>query len=136
MILKRDAATMDHIHVCDVSAVPCDDPEDQMVVAIGSADGRCTTENFGSTVSEISNLIAEKATVGENVLYTVSHPSRSLDPTTESRDFHLRNRSFPSSPIAYFLLYTILHYNIRSPFSVTCFASAGVTSTPISRSIS
>jgi hypothetical protein len=26
---------MGHIHVCDVSAAPCDDPEDQMVVAIG-----------------------------------------------------------------------------------------------------
>jgi len=24
---------MGHIHVCDVSAAPCDDPEDQMVVA-------------------------------------------------------------------------------------------------------
>jgi hypothetical protein len=31
-ILKRDAATMGHIHVCDVSVSPCDDPEDQMVV--------------------------------------------------------------------------------------------------------
>ncbi len=26
---------MDRIHVCYVSTVPCDDPEDQMVVAIG-----------------------------------------------------------------------------------------------------
>jgi hypothetical protein len=25
---------MGHIHVCDVSAAPCDDPEDQMVVAM------------------------------------------------------------------------------------------------------
>jgi hypothetical protein len=25
---------MDHFHVCDESAVPCDDPEDRMVVAI------------------------------------------------------------------------------------------------------
>jgi hypothetical protein len=32
-ILKREAATMGHIHVCDDSATPCDDPEDQMVVA-------------------------------------------------------------------------------------------------------
>jgi hypothetical protein len=33
-ILKRDTATMGHIHVCDDSAAPCDDPEDQMVVAV------------------------------------------------------------------------------------------------------
>ncbi len=33
-ILKREAAPMGRIHVCDVSAVPCDDPEDQMVVAL------------------------------------------------------------------------------------------------------
>jgi hypothetical protein len=32
-IIKRDSATMGHFHVCDDSAVPCDDPEDQMVVA-------------------------------------------------------------------------------------------------------
>jgi hypothetical protein len=32
-ILKREAAAMVRIHVCDVSAAPCDDPEDQMVVA-------------------------------------------------------------------------------------------------------
>jgi hypothetical protein len=27
---------MGHIHVCNVSAAPCDDPEDQMVVANGA----------------------------------------------------------------------------------------------------
>jgi hypothetical protein len=34
-IIKRDSAAMGHFHVCDDSAAPCDDPEDQMVVAIG-----------------------------------------------------------------------------------------------------
>jgi hypothetical protein len=34
-IIKRDSAPMGHFHVCDDSASPCDDPEDQMVVAIG-----------------------------------------------------------------------------------------------------
>ncbi len=28
-----------HIHVCDVSAAPCDDPEDQMVVAVSEYRG-------------------------------------------------------------------------------------------------
>ncbi len=28
------AAAMGHFHVCDDSAAPCDDPEDQMVVAV------------------------------------------------------------------------------------------------------
>ena len=32
-ILKREAAAMGRIHVCNASAAPCDDPEDQMVVA-------------------------------------------------------------------------------------------------------
>ena len=26
---------MDHIHVCEASVVPCDDPEDQVFLAIG-----------------------------------------------------------------------------------------------------
>ena len=30
-----DLAAMGRIHVCDAGAAPCDDPEDQMVVAIG-----------------------------------------------------------------------------------------------------
>ena len=34
-ILKREAAAMGRIHVCNASAAPCDDPEDQMVVAKG-----------------------------------------------------------------------------------------------------
>jgi hypothetical protein len=34
----REAAAMGHFHVCDDSAAPCDDPEDQMVVAIGSEE--------------------------------------------------------------------------------------------------
>ena len=34
-ILKREAVAMVRIHVCDACAAPCDDPEDQMVVAIG-----------------------------------------------------------------------------------------------------
>jgi hypothetical protein len=32
-IIKRETEAMGHIHVCNVSAAPCDDPEDQMVVA-------------------------------------------------------------------------------------------------------
>jgi hypothetical protein len=32
-ILKRDTSGMVHIYVCDACAAPCDDPEDQMVVA-------------------------------------------------------------------------------------------------------
>ena len=32
---------MGHIHVCDVSAAPCDDPEDQMVVAHSSLVRHC-----------------------------------------------------------------------------------------------
>ena len=35
-ILKREAAAMGHFQVCDDSAAPCDDPEDQMVVAVSS----------------------------------------------------------------------------------------------------
>ncbi len=35
-IIKRETEAMGHIHVCNISAAPCDDPEDQMVVAIGS----------------------------------------------------------------------------------------------------
>ncbi len=31
-ILKREAAAMGHIHVCDACVAPCDDPEYQMVV--------------------------------------------------------------------------------------------------------
>ena len=31
-ILKREAAAVGRIHVCDACADPCDDPEDQMVV--------------------------------------------------------------------------------------------------------
>ena len=31
---------MDHIHVFDTYASPCDDPEIQMVVSIGIAKGR------------------------------------------------------------------------------------------------
>ncbi len=32
-IIKRETEAMGHIHVCDAYAAPCDDPEDQMVVA-------------------------------------------------------------------------------------------------------
>ena len=32
-IIKRETEAMGHIHVYNVSAAPCDDPEDQMVVA-------------------------------------------------------------------------------------------------------
>jgi hypothetical protein len=35
-IIKRDSTAMGHFHVCDDRAAPCDDPKDQMVVAIGS----------------------------------------------------------------------------------------------------
>jgi hypothetical protein len=35
-MLKREAATMGHIHVCDVCTTPCDDPENRMVVPNGS----------------------------------------------------------------------------------------------------
>jgi hypothetical protein len=45
-IIKRDSAGMGHFHVCDDSAAPCDDPEDQMVVAIG----REGSEFTGGTV--------------------------------------------------------------------------------------
>jgi len=34
-IIKTETEAMGHIHVCNVNAAPCDDPEDQMVVAIG-----------------------------------------------------------------------------------------------------
>jgi hypothetical protein len=33
-ILKREAATLGRIHVCDVCVAPCDDPEYQMVVPL------------------------------------------------------------------------------------------------------
>jgi hypothetical protein len=33
-ILKREGAVMDRIHVYDACAVPCDDPEDHMVVTV------------------------------------------------------------------------------------------------------
>jgi hypothetical protein len=33
-IIKRETEAMGRIHVCNVIAAPCDDPEDQMVVAV------------------------------------------------------------------------------------------------------
>ena len=36
MISIKETAVVGHIHVCDAYASPCDDPESQMVVPIGS----------------------------------------------------------------------------------------------------
>jgi hypothetical protein len=33
-IIKRETETMDRIHVCDVYAAPCDDPESQLDLSI------------------------------------------------------------------------------------------------------
>jgi hypothetical protein len=35
MIFNKETAGTGHIHVCSSGIVPCDDPEDQMVVSIG-----------------------------------------------------------------------------------------------------
>jgi hypothetical protein len=62
-----------------------------------------STVYFSSTVSTISSRIAAKATVGENVQYTVSQHCLSAQPTTAMRLFHFKNCSTPLT-IAYFLL--------------------------------
>jgi hypothetical protein len=51
-IIKRDSAAMGHFHVCDDSAAPCDDPEDQMVVA----DTQSHTSARSSSVAWTSAL--------------------------------------------------------------------------------
>ena len=41
---------MDHIHVCDASVAPCDDPEDQLVLTTGTERSSCVVGTQGLTL--------------------------------------------------------------------------------------
>ena len=57
--INRDTTAMIHIHVCSVGVGPCDDPEDQFVLSIGSKGLLFTGVTSASRSDRRGNLLCE-----------------------------------------------------------------------------
>jgi hypothetical protein len=56
--IKRDTVTMGHIHVCSGYVDPCEDPEDQIVLSIGSEGSGNFSQGGMSRTGSRSNFDA------------------------------------------------------------------------------
>jgi hypothetical protein len=107
-IIKRDSAPMGHFHVCDDSAAPCDDPEDQMVVAIvqsvrDAAEGRCTNFIVSPEILRYSRQVLENEAQEEEpnecirtlreLVSQWSQEEDTMDPTSPEEDIGRGDKS-------------------------------------------
>ncbi len=72
-ILKREAAAMGHIHVCDACVAPCDDPESQMVVTIYI----CTCVHNACTVIQVHEYFVGQSSSG--LMHHLSYKTHTRD---------------------------------------------------------